>query len=294
MRTIYAIQCHNITPAILYTLGKIGRSDDAVALVHVDLKSGHLPLPKFGNNIIYCENRIDVRWGGISQVKCTINLMKEALKHDFDYFSLISGDDVLTKNISEFHDFLDKNSGSEFIGFSLDDASLSEARRRVECWYPSFFYQKESSILLRAMKRLVGLCHIFGMFSKRKNRLRRQYYKGSNWFTISRGLVEFILEYLSDVDPDYFAMFQHSYCCDEVFFHTIIGDSQHFERIYQNTCPSLDDNSGALRYVDWKSGPDFPKVLGKNDLIMARMQNVFFARKVDSKLSVDALTDLLG
>ena len=41
----------------------------------------------------------------------------------------------------------------------------------------------------------------------------------------------------------------------------------------------------ALRYIDWRSGPDYPKELDLYDINIIRGEEYFFARKISRKLS---------
>ncbi len=44
------------------------------------------------------------------------------------------------------------------------------------------------------------------------------------------------------------------------------------------------DNKMSLRYVNWTDGPEYPKLLKKEDLVKSFDSDIFFVRKVSSKL----------
>ncbi|QKN06165.1 hypothetical protein [Escherichia coli] len=49
-------------------------------------------------------DRVDITWGTVSQIKAFINLLKEAVKFNPDYVFMLSGDDLLcmtNKNIND-------------------------------------------------------------------------------------------------------------------------------------------------------------------------------------------------
>ncbi|HHI5025615.1 TPA: hypothetical protein ACP5VK_004741, partial [Vibrio parahaemolyticus] len=53
------------------------------------------------------------------------------------------------------------------------------------------------------------------------------------------------------------------------------------------------DNIKSLRYIDWKSGPDFPRVFSRKNLLDVNIPKIyFFCRKIDPSLSVKELSDL--
>ena len=81
--------------------------------------------------------------------------------------------------------------------------------------------------------------------------------------------------------------FQKSYCGDEVYFHTIIYNSPFKENLnldYGLTPPEM-----ALRYIDWKTGPDYPRILDDMDFDRMQKSNTLFARKVKKNISFELL-----
>lgn len=55
-------------------------------------------------------------------------------------------------------------------------------------------------------------------------------YKGSNWFIITKECRDYIFEYLKN-NPNYKKAFQNSYCGDELFFQTIICNSEYKKKL---------------------------------------------------------------
>ena len=60
--------------------------------------------------------RIKIRWGGFSQIKCELLLLKAAYKKNYDYYHLLSGVDLPLKTQITSTIFY-KNKGKEFIHF---------------------------------------------------------------------------------------------------------------------------------------------------------------------------------
>ncbi|HFO9507643.1 TPA: hypothetical protein ACHK56_004393, partial [Escherichia coli] len=56
-------------------------------------------------------------------------------------------------------------------------------------------------------------------------------------------------------------MYKHSLCGDEVFFHTLLKHLNVTD-IYHNTTMIND----ALRYIDWTTGPEYPRMLNEKDI----------------------------
>src|SRR5690606_10339423 len=108
---------HRVTTALQVLIDELSKSPNSIILIHVDKKSDINQFKKELNNksIIYISDRVDVRWGSFTQIEATLNLLNEAKKYDFKYFSLLSGDDICVKPISQIEEFLSK-SNQEYIG----------------------------------------------------------------------------------------------------------------------------------------------------------------------------------
>ena len=89
--------------------------------------------------------------------------------------------------------------------------------------------------------------------------------------------IKYILEYISD-NPWFLDIFEKSICGDEVFFHTIIKTNSKVI-VFDN--PNYGHK--ALRYIDWTSGPEYPKILNEEDSVNMKKSNYLFARKVHEK-----------
>ena len=44
-----------------------------------------------------------------------------------------------------------------------------------------------------------------------------------------------------------------------------------------------------IRYIEWNSGPDFPKTLDENDFNKMKSSDMFFARKLEKDISLEKL-----
>ena len=44
-----------------------------------------------------------------------------------------------------------------------------------------------------------------------------------------------------------------------------------------------------IRYIDWNSGPDFPRTLNENDFNRMKSSGMFFARKLEKDISLEIL-----
>ena len=116
-------------------------------------------------------------------------------------------------------------------------------------------------------------------------------YKGSTWFTLTKEAVNYVLEYV-DKNPQYLNTFENSLCGDEVFFQTIIFNSYLRNRIHGiDSC--ISDCEMGMRFIDWETGPDYPRTLDSSDFPKMIKSGMLFSRKVDTKIELKELENLL-
>ena len=292
MNYIYAIICHKCTNPLIFTVNKLLSSEKSIVIIHVDAKATseefekiNLVLGSYKNlKIVSRADSINVNWGSFSQIEVMLLLMREAREYKFEYFSLISGDDIPVSSNEEREFFFVKSyqEKKEFIGFT----PKHNAEDRLAIKYPNLFFSKSKTIYSRILKKL---CLSFlRIFAKNKISSLPKLYKGSNWFTLTDSLIDYILDYV-DNNPEYVECFKKSFCADEVFFHTIIFNSLDFRKEISGINDNLDDCVMSKRYIDWKTGPDYPRTLDESDFDKIRKSNFLFARKVKNNLPLDIL-----
>lgn len=104
------------------------------------------------------------------------------------------------------------------------------------------------------------------LFIKRKSYFK-EYYGGANWGNFSGSAVKFILSYIKE-NPDVLESFKYTRAADEIWKQTILNLSE--EKIIYDS----------LRFIDWVSGPTYPKVLDENDFDDLVHSSALFARKM--------------
>lgn len=281
MKIAYCIIAHKSTK-VLHTAISILSQNNHVYL-HIDKKSDitNFPVTSYNENVTVLNHRINTKWGDFSQVLTTLELMKAVRNKKYQYVFLLSGDCLPVRKTDEIERFLMDNQGKQFI--ALDQSKGYSERVRYKYPLNSIFYKRDKTIVEKIITQIrirLGLLKKNPEYHKLP-----QLYKGTNWFTITGELNEFILNYL-DENPWYLNAFRESLCSDEVFFHTIIFNSKYKKDIYQlnneSTIPFK-----ALRYIDWETGPEYPRVLNSSDFKKIKQTNCLFARKFDDKLDFE-------
>lgn len=286
MNFVYGIICHQLTNPLIFLVNELIESPNSIIIIHVDKKTDiHTIKSQIMEHaqIHFIEDRVDVQWGGYSQIDATLKLINYSQEFDYKYFSLLSGDDILLKDINTIENFL-LESGKEFLGHD----KCIDPIPRIKYLYPDFFYDRNKSFIKKIACKIVGKLHKLGFFNQNLDQLPTLY-KGTSWFTLSQEAVQYILEYI-EKKPNYDLAFRRSYCADEVYFHTIIYNSPFKDKLnlnYENTPPEM-----ALRYIDWKTGPDYPRTLDHTDFEKMQKSNSLFARKLKSDIDFELLNKI--
>lgn len=287
MKHIYGVLCHEDSK-VLEMFMKMSKENEII--MHIDKKSDLDKFNKYNlGNVTFVKNRMYSKWGNIGFIKATLNILKEANLRDFDYISIVSGQCLLIKSKEEIEDILKKNNGKEFIGIDKNP-KMSELDDRVKYEYPELFYKsKEKNYLLKIKKRIQVKLKLF---KKNINYDKLpKLYRGCNWFTLSKECVKYICEYVEQ-NPEFLEAFEKSFCSDEIFFQTIIMNSKFKENIYKLN-EECHETKMALRYIDWESGPEYPRILKNEDLEKLKNSECIIARKFDKNLDIELFEKIL-
>ncbi|SCK61379.1 Core-2/I-Branching enzyme [Variovorax sp. HW608] len=232
-------------------------------------------------------------WGHHSVNDAAVFLFRQAAKLGFDRYLLISGDDVPIKPLSEITRFFATND-LEFFEHHLmprDHWPGNGGFDRVDFFYPKVLSRGPShpltvkfTILLDRLNRRLLIPAMRKV--ARRPRMPVEYWGGGLWLNLSAHCVDQMLAWL-DRNPWYPRKFHGTRCADEIFFQTLIF----------NFVPDVEVRNDHLRYIDWHSGPEFPRVMRGSDLEKMRQSPALFARKFDHNVDpavIDAVYAGLG
>lgn len=289
MRTAYLILAHH-QPAHLAKIINAINCDWATIFIHVDFKVDILPFKTLiyeDKNILFLKRnqRIEVNWGGFSQVAAMLNLLRAALSSDieFDRYCLLSGADFPIKDISYI--YAEFASQKEFIRIDRELGASSKHRQSKNIKrlyfrdYPKFGGNLIPGILPRRLNRKIG------------------FYHGSQWWALTDQSIKYIFNFLKR-DPAYINFYKYTNASDEIFFHSIIKSSPFDENITHDfekplyLSDSASANEYGCHYISWRKGGRSPKVLDANDIDFLVNSKALFARKFDEKVSKDLISIL--
>ncbi|MWQ75867.1 conjugal transfer protein [Glaesserella parasuis] len=263
------VQAHKSIPYI-FNLAKL--NPNVNFYIHFDKKSDINIISGGGGetpeNIIILSDRVNVQWGGISQVEATICLLLEALKNPENmFFHLVSGECLFIKDFDEIQMannqpelFMDVRFSTEFT-----------YRVRFDCIFSDSKY----------LKSLIGKCFVkFNkivdkIFPLNKNEKLYSAY-GSSWFSINRQGLEMLCPYIHKEMP----FFKYKVCPDEHFFQYIVYKYNLMEFVKENK-----------RYLVWCG--NHPKYLELEEILNVRSKSndIWVVRKVTCDVALNYLTN---
>lgn len=255
--------------------------------LHIDKKVRDFDFEYFRKMVkksnLYFTSRIDVRWGGDTQIKCELLMLKESTKRKYDYYHLISGVDLPLKNQDYIHNFFDNCGNKDFVHFCYHHSVYDETIDRVKYHhlflknirssnkFKRLFSQKMHSVLLMIQK-------IFKYSRITKN--QDKFYYGANWFSITDELARYVVSREKDILRD----FKNTICADELFLQTIVRESKFYDNLYFYE----DANYGQImRYIDWKRGE--PYTFRSGDFEELMNTDMLFARKFSSNIDKEII-----
>ena len=249
-RIAFCVLCHKYTPVLAELVHQLDAPGNRL-FIHVDDKAdigAFAALGKTGR-VCFVEPRTKVYWGGFGMVESTLRLFSATRDGGFRYVVLISGDTLPLYPAETIRTVLREAyaRGRQFISAnpSITPEEADRVRRRRFCPDKSTFARRLLRIAMKCTMRADN------PFFDRLPPLE----KGSQWIAITDRMRDFIFDYLA-VHPDFIPAFRYSHAADELFFHTLLGDS-----------PFAGHNANySLVYADWSHPGAHPKTLSTSDL----------------------------
>jgi hypothetical protein len=270
-RIAYIVSAYKL-PAQLERMLRRLQAPGVTFAVHIDSKTRR---PVWDEMVSRCSD-LDVawlprhrsQWGGFGHVRATLKGIDNIVGNGvtFDYAVLLTGQDYPLRPPAEIARVLDESGGRSFMRhIELPWAPWGPrgGLDRVEDWHVITYRRLHVALPLR--RKLPGGLRAYG---------------GSAYWCLERTLVHFVHGFLRD-NPDYVRFFEHVFVPDELFFQTIIMNSQ-----LRDTVENDD-----LRYLDWSREPA-PAVFTAADLPALLGSGQLFARKFDETVDSDVLDAL--
>lgn len=290
MKKVFCFLCHQVTNPLIYSVNYLSSFEENIILIHVDAKSCIEDFQFLqAHNVFFVQNRVEVTWGSYSQIASTLNVFSEALNTDFEYLFLLSGDDLPCQTNQSINEFLSSIQKRNLIHFQDERNSYINPVSRVKFKHPNVCFARNKNFVKKAKVLSFRIFKHFYITTAFKNHSHKiaTFHKGTNWLSLNHQTVSALVDFIN-TNPWYCDLYHHSFCGDEVFFHTAI---KHLE--IEDNYHAPQKMNDALRYIDWKSGPDFPRILDEDDMHKIKMSGCLFARKIPHNVSHGFFNELL-
>ncbi|MHA7608272.1 beta-1,6-N-acetylglucosaminyltransferase [Elizabethkingia meningoseptica] len=234
--------------------------------IHFDRKTKELPLLKcVDSNLYILDDRIDIRWGHISQIEAEYLLFDFAYKNKEEYsrYHLISGTHFPLKSQAQIRAFFEKYNDKEVLSFiHTDDYEINMKLGRYNFFIKNY---KNKSLIPRRISQflwhlLLKLQYVFGI----KKREPKVTIKANNWVSLTPKAVALVIKEKMKILKE----FRWSFCGDEYFVPYLLEN---------NTPQYKIKNSEKLLYNEFINGN--PRILSDRDYTFLIQSEYLFARK---------------
>lgn len=247
------------------------------------LRNLSLPKTQFSRIITPPDSQlIDIHWGGRSQLEAELLVFQTAYENgDYDYFHLLSGQDLPLKNQDYIHDYFEKIVDGR-ICISCEHGLNVDAIHRFNCGYYHLFVEKTRCPNLLIRKGASFLRRAFIGF-QRLLKYQRSFPgltlgKGTGWISSNREFIQYLVLNKEKIIKRFTGVLGP----DEIYKHTLFLSTDFKTMSFSET--DITDN---LRHIDWKRGR--PYVWRKSDLDELMSCNELFARKFSSSIDKEII-----
>ena len=292
MNVVYLVAVHRNAAMYGELLGALS---PARVITHVDAKVDISPFAGMATkhpNVRFTQRRVDVKWGGWSQVDATLVLLSEALPEasDEDYIVLLSGDSYPLRTQAAILHYFHGRGGRQFL--QAVPMPVPRASREPRREFGSL--TRISQVMLEydreigpdLMTKIVNRLPLYRPFRRALG--GRTPYTGSQWWAITGAAARWVLA-AAQWDRRFVRLCRTSAVPDEFFFQTLIMNSPHGAAV-----------SPSLMYVDWaRRAGNSPALIDEDSIAELRHRAaasdpadaVLFARKVADPRIARAIRD---
>ena len=237
-------------------------------------------------SIVPFEDRVDIKWGNISQVEAELVVFQFALSlNNYQYIHLLSGQDLPLKSQDYIHNFFNSLPfGTNLVGLAQGEYNKFDLKRRSDYYYFFTDKYKHPQKFIRIFYNKLRALAIWG---QKILNIRRRWkditpYKGCNWVSITPDFAKYLIDRKKDIISKYRLMT----CADEIYKQTILMNSP-----FKNTIFDLKkDFAGGTRLIDWERG--HPYTWRSIDIDELKDTEALFGRKFNSTIDKNIINSI--
>lgn len=263
MKICYIILAHERLKYVKRLIAMLSGNDTSF-VIHIDKKCQEdISILSDLEGTTLVDNRVDVKWGDISQVDATISASRAALATKAEYFILLSGSDYPVKTPGYIRQYLSQDPRNHIGGVPLPSNQcnwLQHGYRRIGCYALRLNSKNIATIEPRKLdiqnlrqlakvvirwKHLLKALRILTHYPKRPPCPKLTPHGGEYWWRLNRESLERCIAYL-DQNPDFHSWLLDSANPDELCFNTLA----------YNLCDNNDGN--ILTHISWNATSSMP------------------------------------
>ena len=268
MRHAWLIIAHNEF-VILQRLISMLDHERSDFFIHFDAKVKTLPeITVEKGRLFVLENRVDVRWGSVSQIETELVLLDAALKNGpYIHYHILSGTHLPLKPVEELMAYYDSHADAEILRFwKRDEGDADFKLRRYHL--PMRHFKTPGHACSRALETFcwraaLKVQKVFGIRHYRQVDFR----KTDNWLSLTEQGCRFLVEHQADILRKY----RWSFCGDEYFAATELLAAGGFQLL----------DEPKLLYVEFLG--DTPRTFPTEDYTRLQETGCLWARKFTAK-----------
>lgn len=226
-------------------------------------------------NVFYFKE-IEVYWGHVSQVFNMKFILEQAFKKGYDRYCIISGDDLPIKSNTHIKEFFNAHKAHIFMyanPLPIKTWGFNHGFDRLDRYW---WLKTDKRNFVKVLGRITLIIQRFLIIKIKRYPIK--YYAGSNWLNLTHESLEYLFNFLNE-NPAFLKKLKYSRATDEIWVQSVIMNSPLKEHVVN------DD----LRYIDWVTGPDYPRTLDESDLNKIKKSKSLFARKFNNSIVINKL-----
>lgn len=262
MRHAFLIIAHNEF-GVLQRLIDCLDSDRTDIFVHIDKKVKVLPTLHTAHSQLHVlENRIDVRWGHVSQIQCELLLFETAFEYGpYHHYHMLSGTHLPLRPLDDLLAFYEQHEGEEIM--DIWETCTGRGNIKLGKWN---FWLRHHQSPNPIVRKLAQSFWRWNMAIQKRLPVYRlpdeQYVKSCNWVSLTQKAVEYLINRKAQIHEIY----RYSLCGDEYF---VASELSHGDF-------KIHDEKKLLFQI-WEG--DGPRVLTKDDEGAMKASGCLYARK---------------
>ena len=232
--------------------------------VHIDRKVPELPdLQVEKGRLFLLQQRMDVRWGSVSQIAVELLLMETALQNGpYVHYHIISGVHLPLKPVAELLAFYDAHRDETLARFWSQEAGDADFKLR-RYHFPLRHYKCGSPLQRRLCQLVWKLVVKVQIITGIRHLKGEHFVKTDNWLSLTEEACRYLAAHKADILKKY----RWSFCGDEYFAVTELSKCPELRIL---DCPEM-------LYLEFQG--DTPRTFTLEALPALRETRFLFARK---------------